>query len=146
MTGTDLYPIKQDHYSGRLEMVYTAVMPKPGYHFEYDDNGIRTEVQDAILQINPIKRTDFIVGGCAGTQYGCMVDGRTSRTKEQFEKDRELPKLPIISPEILKPILKLENSAFEEILEAETEGIKSGITKGIITGVIVGIILMKVIK
>ena len=148
MTGTDLYPIKQDYYSGRLEMVYAAVIPKPGYHYEYNNEGIRAEVKDADSSIPVLhigERTLHIVSGCAGTQYGCMVDGRTARTKEQFEKDRELTKLPIIVPEILKPIFEPENNTFEEILKAETEGIKTGIFKGIITGIAVGIILMKVL-
>ena len=102
MTGTDLYPIKQDQYSGRLGMVYTAVIPKPGYHYEYSESGIRTEVKNAILQITPDSRFDFIVGGCAGTQYGCK-DGR-ARTKEEYEADRKLTVLPIELPKILIPI------------------------------------------
>lgn len=122
MIGTDLYPIKQDQYSGRLEMVYTAVMPKPGYHFEYN-NGIRTQVINAIntkSEIEPIQARILPV---------------------------EMPNV-IIVPEILLPILQptVKNDTFEEILEAETEGIKTGIGKGIITGVIVGIILMMVMR
>ena len=132
MTGTDLFPIKQDRYSGRLEMVYSAVMPKPGYHFEYDDNGIRTEVKDRIMagyerelqephiNPNPFQR---IVGGCGGTQYGCAADGRTSRTKEEDEAYRKLATLPIVPPVILLPILQPTVEDAEKVAITEVCGI-----------------------
>lgn len=28
-------------------------------------------------------RHDYVVGGCAGTRYGCCPDGRTSRANKQ---------------------------------------------------------------
>lgn len=130
MTGTDLFPIKQDRYSGRFEMVYIAVMPKPGYHYEYDNEGIRTEVQDTIMK-DPL--------------IGTRSEGRIVSADGRFEADRKLTILPITIPEIVKPLIE-EDNIFEEILEAEKGGIKIGITKGIITGIVVGIILLKVIK